>query len=71
MVYYINYKKNQENNAGNKAPDDIARICQELGYKEFLVPALPVGLSSFISRLWILFEAPHWWHKLEDRKSVV
>lgn len=65
MVYYINYEKNQENNAGNKAPDDIARICQELKYTEFTVPALPKGLGSFKSRLWILLNAPSWWRKLE------
>ncbi len=68
MIYYINYKKNQENNAGNKAPDDISKICNELGYEEFLVPSLPNGLSSMLTRLWILFHGPIWWKQL--RKKV-
>lgn len=66
MVYYINYKKNQENNAGNKAPDDIAKICQQLGYTEFSVPAMPKGLSSLKAKIWILLNAPTWWRKLEN-----
>ena len=66
MIYYINYKKNQENNAGNKAPDDIARICEELHYKEFSVPSFPFGLSPLKSKIWILFHATAWWKKLKE-----
>ncbi len=74
MIYYIDYKKNQENNAGNKAPDDIAKICQELQYSEFLVPSLPKDYSPIKSRIWILLHAPIWWRKLKKtvtEKDVV
>lgn len=65
MIYYLNYKKNQENNAGNKAPDDIAMICHQLKFTEFSVPALPNGLNPLKARLWILMNAPSWWRRLE------
>lgn len=65
MIYYINYNKSQENNAGNKAPDDIAQICQELHYKEFSVSALPKGSSPIKIKLWILRNAPIWWNRLK------
>ncbi len=65
MIYYIDYKKNQENNAGNKAPDDVAKICRELQYSQFLVPSLPKDYSPLKSRIWILLHAPIWWRKLK------
>lgn len=65
MIYYINYEKDQENNAGNKAPDDIAIICSELHYQEFSVPSLSKKLSPIKAKLWILCHGSSWWHKLK------
>lgn len=62
MIYYIHTKSIYKNNAGEKAPEDICRICKSKGYTEYNVKLyspvhgnifeLAYGFSHYL-RAWI------------------
>lgn len=58
MIYYIDYKNGNTNNAGKKAPDDIAVICKRNGYSQSILPeaihirGLYKYISKYVSKRW-------------------
>lgn len=63
-VCYLDFSRQQRNTAGNKAPDDIARLCAEAGYRRAELPAFPMERSYLYQRLWLLTVCPLSWMKL-------
>ncbi len=48
-IYYLEVQKNMYNNAGSKAPSDIAKICSDAGYEELYFPWISNRLIENIS----------------------
>lgn len=63
-VCYLDFSRQQRNTAGNKAPDDVARLCAEAGYRRVELPAFPMERSFLYQRLWLLTVCPLSWLKL-------
>lgn len=61
MDYYTHVRLKNEFNAGNKATDDVARICQSLGMQEIVFPKLVESNNKLISKIWIFAVAFYVW----------
>lgn len=67
MVYYIDCDREKRNSAGAKAPDDIAKLCENRGYARFVTPAFPEHKSKLYKKVWLVFNCKSWWVKLEKK----
>lgn len=63
MEYYTHVRLKNEFNAGNKATDDIAHICESMGLKELVFPKLPTNLNKYLHKVWILAVTSFTWFK--------
>ena len=64
MLYYIKIKQKKRETAGFKAPDDINRICEQMGMRPVLFPRFPSHYSKLRKRLWLYTAVPLRWLKL-------
>ena len=52
--YIVDYKITKHNTAGYKAPEDVKRICEKLGFKKYSFPSYP-GIRGFsFKNVWSL-----------------
>lgn len=73
-VIYIREKKEQENTAGDKAPNDIGYLCAKRGYREFVFLPIPERKNKLFQKIWMLFMCNIQWKKLQscvDEKCIV
>lgn len=63
MNYYIRKMEPENNNAGSKAPGDICRICQKMGWQEIKMPS-PDNNGKISSRVWQLTTLPKVWRSI-------
>lgn len=73
MEYYTHVRLKNEFNAGNKATDDVARICESMGLKELVFPKLTTINNKYLFKLWILGVTAFVWfkHYLKIKKGDV
>ncbi len=64
MQYYIDRIRKKENTAGDKAPADIARICESMGMKRFEMPIFPENRGKLYQKLWIIVICMWCWIRL-------
>ena len=69
VQYYIDRDRYKQNNAANKAPDDIAKICSDLGMTQFNMPCFPKNRGWLYKKIWMLSVCPYYWSKLEKEVS--
>ena len=63
MNYYIRKLEPAHNNAGSKAPEDICKICQKMGWQEIKMPS-PDKNGKISSRVWQLTTLPKVWRSI-------
>ena len=63
MNYYIRKLEPAHNNAGSKAPEDICKICQKMGWQEIKMPS-PDKNGKISSRAWQLTTLPKVWRSI-------
>ena len=68
-IYYLNYKKDKRNTAGSKAPDDIAQICRDAGFRGIAMPVLPKGKKRWYQVLWLTTVCVAAWRRLKRTVS--
>lgn len=61
MRYYIRIKPAKRETAGFKAPDDVNKICQQMGMRPIDFPRFPNHYPKLGKRLWLYTVVPlHW-----------
>jgi len=73
-IYYIDINREKRNTAGAKAPDDIAKLCQENGYERIEVSAFPAKKSRIYQVIWLLFICTFEWKNISkniDSDSII
>lgn len=64
MNYYIDRIRKKENTAGDKAPADIAEICDSMGMKRFEMPMFPENRGKLYQKIWIFIICMWCWIRL-------
>ena len=64
MEYYIRIKPAKRETAGFKAPEDVNRICDEMGMRPIDFPKFPNEYSKLRKRLWLYTVVPMKWLKV-------
>ena len=54
MLCYIDYDREKRETAGPKAPDDIAKICRQIGCRRLRLPYFPFRKNGLYKRIWML-----------------
>lgn len=63
-IYYIDINRVKTNTAGSKAKDDIADICNKLGYKRLVIPTFPSKKNKIFKKIWLFFVCPTNWIRI-------
>lgn len=63
-IYYIDINRVKTNTAGSKAKDDIAEVCNSLGYKRLVIPTFPSKKNKIFKKLWLFFVCPANWLRI-------
>lgn len=64
MNHYIRMKAKKRETAGFKAPEDVNRICENMGMKPVDFPKFPTEYSKLRKRLWLYTVVPLNWLKV-------
>lgn len=64
MNYYIRIKPKKRETAGFKAPEDVNKICAQMGMQPIDFPRFPNEYSKLRKRLWLYTAVPFNWLKV-------
>ena len=64
MNYYIRIRPAKRETAGFKAPEDVNKICQDMGMKPIEFPKFPNEYSKLRKRIWLYTVVPMNWLKV-------
>ena len=62
-VYHFVHQRKKRNTAGSKAPEDVTKICNDLGFRELLMPPFPGDKHPVYKKAWLLTVAVRAWQK--------
>lgn len=64
MIYFVESDREKKNDAGAKAPRDIADICREMGMTPLYMPIIISNRGNIRQKLWLLWTCTTFWMKL-------
>lgn len=64
QVYYIDENLKKNNTAGAKAPEDIAKICESIGFSKILMPMLKYTHTRVLKNIEVISKNFLFWLKL-------
>lgn len=66
-VFFIDDNRKKRNTAGAKAPDDIAQICEDLGFGRIAIPQFPTGTNWIYQKIWLLLICQYHWNRIRRK----
>ncbi len=67
QIYHFAYRKKKKNTAGSKAPEDVTKICNNLGFQEIEMPMPPEKKNKIRIKIWLLTTVFRTWNRTYRR----